>query len=189
VDAVLGGWKLSGILTFTTGVPISITAPEQTFTKFSTGSTPDVTGVLTPDFGKLAFNGAGACFFCGFTQITDPNLANIAPALAAQSSLFGQKAPNGTILQNALPGTLGSLSQTFFHGARFFNLDASLQKAFRISERFNFELRTDWINSTNHEDFATATIDTNINSATFGRVTGPGANNNRIIVLGGRLNF
>jgi hypothetical protein len=67
-------------------------------------------------------------------------------------------------------------------------VDASLSKTFRITERFNFELRTDWLNSTNHQDFSNATIDSNIDSATFGRFTG-GGNANRIIVLGGRLNW
>ena len=74
-----------------------------------------------------------------------------------------------------MPGTLGNLAQTFFTGPSFFNLDASLAKDFRISERFRLNLRTDWINATNHEDFANTTIDSSINSATFGRVTAKGA--------------
>ena len=95
------------------------------------------------------------------------------------------------LLTDPQPGTLGNLAQTFFTGPRFFNLDASLAKDFKISERFRLNLRTDWINATNHEDFATATIDTNINSATFGRVTAKAAagNNNRIVVMGARINF
>jgi hypothetical protein len=93
------------------------------------------------------------------------------------------------MLSDPLPGTLGNLAQTFFTGPRFFDLDVSLAKTFKITERFNFELRTDWLNATNHEDFATGTIDLSINSATFGRFTAAGNNNNRIIVLGGRLNF
>jgi hypothetical protein len=101
------------------------------------------------------------------------------------------------VLSDPLPGTLGNLAQTFFTGPRFFDLDASLAKRFRISERFNFDLRTDWLNATNHPDFSfgggTAGIDLSINSPTFGRVTQTGAtsggNNNRIIVISGRLNF
>ncbi len=62
-------------------------------------------------------------------------------------------------------------------------------KQFHITERFNFEIRTDWLNSTNHPDFTTATLDSNIDSATFGRFTAAGNNNNRIIVVGGRLNW
>jgi hypothetical protein len=94
------------------------------------------------------------------------------------------------ILQNPLPGTLGNLAQTFFTSPSLFNLDASLTKAFRITERFNFELRADFLNSTNHPDFSAATLDSSIDSVTFGRFTGIGsANNNRIIVLGGRLNW
>ena len=47
------------------------------------------------------------------------------------------------------------------------------------------------MNATNHQDFANATIDLSLNSATFGRITGPStaSNNNRIIVMGARLNW
>jgi hypothetical protein len=191
VDGFLGGWKLSGILTFTTGRPITVTAPLATFNKYTTGQTPDVSGALPKNSGSLQFDGNGACYFCGFKQVADPNLKNIAPALAGISNLFAQQAPNGVLLTDPLPGTLGNLAQTFFTGPRFFNLDASLAKDFRLTERFRLNLRTDWINATNHEDFATATIDSSINSATFGRVTAKAAagNNNRIVVLGARINF
>jgi hypothetical protein len=190
VDGILGGWRLSGILTWTSGVPFTVTAPVSTFTQFTTGQTPDVTGPLSKSTGQLQFNGSGACYFCGFKQIPDPSIATATPSVASRSTLFAQMGPNGVILQNPLPGTLGTLAQTFFTSPNFFNLDASLQKQFRINDRFNFELRTDWLNSTNHPDFSNATLDTSIDSATFGRFTAAGsANNNRIVVLGGRLNW
>jgi hypothetical protein len=191
VDGLLGGWRLSGILTLTTGRPLTVTSPLATFNKYITGNTPDVVGQLPKNTGSLSFDGNGACYFCGFKPITDPNLARIAPSLAAISTLVAQQAPNGTILENPLPGTLGDLAQTFFTGPRFFNVDAALMKTFRITERYNIEFRTDWLNATNHEDFANASYDLNINSPTFGRITGAStnSNNNRIIVLGARLNW
>ena len=191
VDGFLGGWKVSGILTFTTGRPITVTAPLATFNKYTTGRRPTSAGRCPRTPGSLQFDGNGACYFCGFKQVADPNLKNIAPALAGISNLFAQQGPGGVLLTDPLPGTLGNLAQTFFTGPHFFNLDASLAKDFRLTERFRLNLRTDWINATNHEDFATATIDSNINSATFGRVTAKSAtgNNNRIVVLGARINF
>ena len=189
VDGVLGGWKLSGILTYTSGRPFTVTAPVSTYTKYTTGNTPDVAGSLPKNTGALQFDGSGACYFCGFKQIADPGLAGVASSLAAQSTLFAQQGPGGVILKNPSPGTLGNLAQTFFTGPNFFNLDAAMTKQFRITERFNLEIRTDWLNATNHPDFATATIDTSIDSATFGRITAAGSNANRIIVLGARLNW
>jgi hypothetical protein len=190
VDGILGGWKAGGILTWTSGVPFTVSAPVSTFTQFTTGQTPDVTGALSKATGGLQFNGAGACFFCGFKQIPDPSIATLTPSVASRSTLFAQVAPNGVVLKNPLPGTLGNLAQTFFTTPNFFDLDVSLTKQFRITERFNFEIRTDWLNATNHPDFSNATIDGSIDSATFGRYTGAGgANNNRIIVIGGRLNW
>jgi hypothetical protein len=93
------------------------------------------------------------------------------------------------MLMNPEPGTYGNLAQTFITSPNFFNLDAALSKSFRITERFNVELRTDWLNSTNHPDFSTATIDSSIDDATFRRFTGAGSNANRIVVLGGRVNW
>ena len=189
IDAFLGGWKVSGILTMTSGRPFTVSAPVSTFTKSTTGSTPAIVGgALSKSTGELQFDGRGACYFCGFKQIADPNIALLAPSLASQSTLFAQQGPNGVVLQNPLPGTLGNLAQTFFTGPSLFNLDMAMTKQFRISERYSFEVRTDWVNVTNHPDFSGSTIDSNIDSATFGRITGGGATG-RIIVLGARLNW
>ncbi|MCU1233300.1 MAG: hypothetical protein JWP63_1267, partial [Candidatus Solibacter sp.] len=188
LDGILGGWKASAILTATSGRPFTVNAPVSTYTKSTTGSTPDVVGVLPKSTGALQFDGRGACFLCGFTQIVDPSIAKLTPALAAQSTLFAQQGPGGVVLQNPLPGTLGSLAQTFLTGPRLFNVDAALTKQFKVNERFGVEIRTDWLNAANHPDFSGSTIDSNIDSATFGRITG-GVGGGRIIVLGARLNW
>ena len=188
IDGALGGWKLSGILTMTSGRPFTVSSMLSTYTKYTTGNTPDVTGALGKDTGQLQFDGRGACYFCGFKQVADPSIGLLTASLASQSTLFAQQAPNGVILKNPPPGTLGNLAQTFFTGPGFFNVDLALNKQFRITERFNAEVRTDWLNASNHPDFSGATIDSNINSSTFGRITG-GGGANRIIVLGARLNW
>ena len=169
VDGVLGGWKLSGILTYTSGVPFTVSAPVSSFTQFTTGITPDVSAALSKSTGALQFNGSGACYFCGFKQVPDPSIASLASSISSRSTLYAQVGPGGVMLTNPLPGTYGNLAQTFFTSPNFFNLDAALSKSFRITERFNIELRTDWLNSTNHPDFSTASIDSSIDSSTFGR--------------------
>jgi hypothetical protein len=163
VDGILGGWK-----------------------------GPDARRDRQPfqSYGTASVQWQRRCYFCGFKQIPDPGIASLTSAIASRSTLFAQQGPNSVILQNPLPGTVGNLAQTFFTSPNFFNLDASLAKQFRLIERFNFELRADFLNSTNHPDFSNATLDSNIDSVTFGRFTAFGsANNNRIIVLGGRLNW
>jgi hypothetical protein len=112
---------------------------------------------------------------------SDPSISLLTARLASQSTLFAQPAANGVILKN--PGTLGNLAQTFFTGPNLFNIDLALNKQFRLTEPFNVEVRTFWLIATNHPDFSGATIDSNINSSTFGRVDGSGGAN-RIIVLG-----
>jgi hypothetical protein len=191
VDGVLGGWKLSGILTYTSGVPFTVTAPVSTFNQFTTGQTPDIIGALPKSTGGTQFNGSGACYFCGFKQIPDPGIALLASSISSRATNFAQIAPGGQILQNPQPGTLGNLAQTFFTSPNFFDADLSIAKTFRITERFNAEIRGDFLNATNHPDFSNATIDNSINSATFGRFTAlpSSANPNRVIVLGGRINW
>lgn len=189
VDGALGGWKLSGILTYTSGVPFTVTAPVSTWDQFTTGQTPNVSGSLPKSTGALQFNGSGACYFCNFKQIADPSIGTLTSTIATRSTLFAQTAPNGVVLSNPLPGTLGSLAQTFFTSPNFFDVDFALTKQFRITERFNAEIRADFLNATNHPDFSTATIDSSIDDANFGRFTAAGSNNNRIIVLGGRINW
>jgi hypothetical protein len=170
------------------GRPFSVSSPPSTYTNYTTGNTPDVTGVLGKDTGQLQFDGKGAGFFCGFKQITDPSIGLLTASLPSQSTLFAQQAANGVILKNPLPGTLGNLPQTFLAGPNVFNIDLALNKQFRLTERINVEVRTDWLNTTNPPDFSGATIGSNITSSTFGRVTGSGGAN-RIIVLGARLNW
>src|SRR5208282_3290239 len=132
VDGVLGGWKVSGILTFTSGVPFTVTAPVSTFDQFTTGQTPDVIGSLSKSTGGIQFNGSGACYFCNFKQTPDPSISLLTSTIAARSTLFAQQGPGNVILQNPLPGTLGSLAQTFFTSPNFFDVDFALTKQFRI---------------------------------------------------------
>jgi hypothetical protein len=188
IDRAVGGWKLSGMLTMTSGRPFSVSSPPSTYTKYTTGNAPDVTGVLGKDTGQLQFDERGACFFCGFKQITDPSIGLLTASLASQSRLFAHLAANGVILKNPLPGTLGNLAHTLLTGPNLFNIDLALNRQFRLTERFDVEVRTDWLNTTNRPDFSGATIGSNINSSTFACVTG-GGGANRIIVLGARLSW
>jgi outer membrane receptor protein involved in Fe transport len=67
----------------------------------------------------------------------------------------------------ARPGTLGNGAVL---GPGLWNLDFSLGKSYQLRERYRVQVRADFFNSLNHTNYTS--IDTNIQSARFGRITG-----------------
>ncbi|HKW57850.1 MAG TPA: carboxypeptidase regulatory-like domain-containing protein [Candidatus Acidoferrum sp.] len=81
--------------------------------------------------------------------------------------------------------TFGNVGRYTLSGPNFFNLDSSLAKTFRLTERFNFEFRTDWFSATNTAQFNNPNV--TLGDANFGHVTGAGGARN--VYFGGRLIF
>jgi len=127
VDAVVGGWTVSPIITLHTGFPQSLynNGTDQTGT-FSRGLRPDCNGTNTV-FGRrdaTAAQGGGIQWF-------DPsNYANAAG--------FGTCSPQ-----------VGQL-----RGPGLYNWDLSLQKNFHITERFKLQFRSDFLNAFNRVNLA-----------------------------------
>jgi hypothetical protein len=71
--------------------------------------------------------------------------------------------------------------------SRVNNLDVSLSKNFRPTEKSRLQLRLDAFNAFNHPRFGAP--DTNPNDAGFGRVNPSQNNQSRTIELGARLTF
>ena len=87
------------------------------------------------------------------------------------------------------PGTgeLGNVGRNFFRGDRVLNLDFSLAKKTRLTERFNLELRGDFTNVTNSPSFGFPT--TTITSATFGRIRDTVSSSSRQTMVAAKINF
>ncbi len=123
VDAIIGGWQVSPIITFRTGFPLPIYGAADQSGTFSRGSRPDCNSIpsVTPD---AHIPGAGGIqWFVNNGNFT-------APAVGS----FGNCAPQ-----------LGAL-----RSPRYADLDFSLHKNFQITERFRLQFRTDFINAFNH---------------------------------------
>jgi outer membrane receptor protein involved in Fe transport len=125
VDAIIGGWEISPILTFRTGFPLPVYGAQDNSGTFSRGSRancnslPSVTSdQFVPDVGIQWFTNNG-------------NFTN--PAVGS----FGNCAPQ-----------LGGL-----RGPHYTDVDLSLHKNFQITERFRLQFRTDFINAFNHVQF------------------------------------
>jgi hypothetical protein len=90
--------------------------------------------------------------------------------------------------------SIGSLGRNSLVGPGFFNLDASLFKNFKMTERFNLEFRAEGYSITNTPQFANP--GNTFGAANYGRITGTLGTGNagtqggaRAIQFGLRLNF
>jgi len=86
---------------------------------------------------------------------------------------------SGQVFSNPTAGSIGSLQRRDFSGPWDFNMDLSLIKKTKITERHSIELRMDARNIFNHPTFqvldqalnTTTVTNINVNSTQFGRVS------------------
>src|SRR5204863_1810853 len=91
------------------------------------------------------------------------------------------------VLQNPQPGTAGNLGLALsgLEGPSRLGLDMALQKRTRLTEKTTFTIRADAVNVLNRPIWDNPNTD--INSATFGRITGAGGT--RTITINARVDF
>jgi Carboxypeptidase regulatory-like domain len=136
VNAVVGGWTVSPILSLHTGFPMALynNGGDPTGT-FSGGIRPDCNGINQVYGRSPAPAGTGG----GFLWFNPANYTN-------NTSGFGTCAPQ-------LAG---------LRGPGLYNWDISLQKNFQLSERFRLQFRSDFLNAFNRVNLAApnTTVDT-----------------------------
>ncbi|HEY4676096.1 MAG TPA: TonB-dependent receptor [Candidatus Angelobacter sp.] len=159
VGHTFGGWELSGIVTYNSGLPLTVTG---------ISSDPAGLGLLDPNTNAAARP----------DQIADANKG--APHTAAQwfnTAAFVDVDPTNLRPGNARPGSI--------KGPGIQRYDLSLFKNMKLSEAVGMQFRLESFNIFNHTNFQD--IDTNLFSSTFGQVVG--THNPRIVQLGLKLNF
>jgi hypothetical protein len=164
VDSVLGGWNLSGVTIFYSGMPITPTI----------GSYPTINGVqpTRPYTGP-----AGR-----------PNIGTGDPYAANQSrDQWFNINPNGSLSSAfAVPAdnTFGNYGYNTLRGPIFINQDATLSKNFRLTERLSWQLRGEAYNLFNHTNLALPQggQTANVSGAGAGQITAiaPGSNMRRL---------
>jgi hypothetical protein len=92
----------------------------------------------------------------------------------------------GQVFSNPEAGQLGNLQRRAFSGPWSFDLDASIQKNIRITERQAIEVRMGGLNVLNHPTFNAG--DQNINANNFGTVAFE-LNSPRILQFGAKYTF
>jgi hypothetical protein len=141
---ILGGWALSGILTYTGGLPVAVSAPN---------SLPIGNGHLDANYlgGAISTGASNVVIANGLTQGT----------VTLNRNAFGFPAPYTFGNTNILPNvrTLGFKSE---------NLSLLKRETFR--ERYVFELRVDVFNVPNRKD--PGGLVTDLTNPLFGQYTG-----------------
>ena len=171
VDQVVGGWRVSSVFQWHSGVP---------FTPIIQNSIADAI-----DPGLAPSLSAGSKLYP--TLVGNPSVSNPTPGQWFNPAAFA----------NPAPGTFGNTGRNTLIGPGFTDVDISLGKTFPLHwERIRLDIRADAYNAFNHVNYANPDANVGYTSGvladpTAGRITGPagGNGNMRIIQLGARLTF
>jgi len=143
---IIGGWQVNAIVTLYTGLPFTVTAPDESNTGGSHQSRAN-------------------CISNPYVSATsDPSLiaGGTAPGFFLNPAAF------------AIPalGTFGNCAPRLFHGPGLENADLSLFKDFLFTERWRMQFRTEFFNALNHPNFGNPSASIAPASiGSFGRVT------------------
>ncbi|MEK7832589.1 MAG: carboxypeptidase regulatory-like domain-containing protein, partial [Acidobacteriota bacterium] len=158
VDAAIGGWQVAGTLVTQSGRPFTVYSGLTTFSNV-VNSTADCNGCSRNE-GKLVLESGRNFWFD-----TASRAKFTAPA----------------------PCSIGNTGRNFFLEPRYFQMDISMSKNFRLTERFNFDLRVDARNFTNSPSFAAPTA--TLTSTIFGRINDSVTSTARRVQISGKVNF
>jgi len=128
---VAGGWSLSGITNFATGLPITVTENDDN-----------------------ALIGANA------VPVDVPNFSG-GKVLADTNPRHGNAYFNPSLFSNEQLGQFGNSRRRFFHGPGLNNFDMALAKATKFSESKELQLRLETFNLFNHAQFSNPTGEIN----------------------------
>jgi hypothetical protein len=185
---IVSGWQLSSGFTWTSGIPLSFTSTNNTL-NFRGLNTADLAGNVPDGFQAVQKGNGFVQYFPNWTTKAAPQ-----PNFGGDTSLPGRFTnqvvvdQNGSIiLKNPEAGTTGNTAANlpWARGPGQLSFNGALGKAFRIRERWSVTFRADAVNILNKPQWGNPT--TNINSASFGRITT--ATGNRTITFNARLDF
>jgi len=141
---VVNGWQISGITSYTKGLPVYIYENDDRSLLGTDNSGPLPLGIDTPNF-------AG-----GPVKLLNPRTSN--------GEYFNTSAFSAETI-----GSLGTARRRFFEGPGIDNYNMALIKNTQFTERYNLQFRVEFFNVFNHTQFSAA--NGNFNSPTFGQAT------------------
>jgi len=159
-DYAVGGWMISGIMTYYSGFPW-----QPTLENYGTGIQPNQGPNNRPNLGT------GSVY---------------AGALGNRAQWF--KGGVGGAFLFPASNTFGNYPIDVLFGPQFIQQDLSLSKNFRLTEKVGFVLRTDARNAFNHTNMGTPNSD--VQSPSAGQITGlAGGANMRSLQFSGTVRF
>jgi len=184
-DAILGGWQTSAIVHWQKGTPLSLTSGRGTFNRTGRSGTMTALTSLTQDQLNALFK---------VTKAANGNIYWIDPAVIDPATGRAVGADNlnntagfaGQVFFNPSAGQVGNLKLLQFDRPAVASFDAAISKQFRITTRVRFEIKGELLNAFNVVFFNAGDFD--INSTTFGRITGV-AVGARVVQISGRFTF
>ncbi|MGA2271656.1 MAG: carboxypeptidase regulatory-like domain-containing protein [Bryobacteraceae bacterium] len=166
LNAVVGGWGLSGIVSWMSGEPFTISSGILTADNIRS-SRAQIVGPI-PSFGL------------------NPSVpGNAGPSWIPPSAL-PEINPTTSPFAIPAPGSYGNQGRNIFVAPRFFNIDMTLNKHFSIRERWKMELRADAFNVLNHPNFHLASVITAFSGTT---VTSPSGQTPLVVQPSGSSSF
>lgn len=174
---VAGGWQLSGITTFATGLPVQL----------SEGNDVSLAGSIGTDIPQLT--GTGKLLAGGAFSSTNPRsgLPYFNNCVLSELQANNQACPAGAVpfFDFEQPGQIGNANRRFFHGPGLNNWDMALSKSISFTESKALDLRFEAFNIFNHAQFQNP--NGSIDSSNFGIITA--ANPPRILQIAGKFHF
>jgi Carboxypeptidase regulatory-like domain/TonB-dependent Receptor Plug Domain len=168
VGHILGGWEVTGISSFESGFPTTITQ-------------------FTDPFNSFDYAAGTAGTYPGGIGI-DPSVVAPRPDIAAGASCNGPKTVAEYINTGAFSlatGHFGSAGRGICTGPGLNNWDISAIKNIQMGERLRLQFRSEFFNAFNHVSFNS--FDSGVEDSTFGQLNGD--HDPRIIQFGLKLYF
>jgi hypothetical protein len=191
-----GGWSLSGIFIYHSGLPLAVTASGCATAGILSQCMPS----LNPNFSGSARIGGGYNVHNTATTYTQHQYIN------AQAFTVANTAPTPSLTNSGAayyqPGNAPRVAAYNLWGQGLYNLDFGLKRTFNIYEQWNVQIEADLLNATNHTVFgspSTTVTGTPYVNGAGGGVGLPGAggfgevssvaNSARDAQLSARINF
>jgi hypothetical protein len=160
---VLGGWQLSGISVYNSGLPFTPTT--SSFDAAGLGNVPALVAGNRPNV------------------LCDPNQNAPHDRLEFFNKACLQGNPSDTT--KGVPNVVGNAGRGIINGPSTTRFDLSLIKNIRFSENVRLQLRGEAFNIFNHTNFRTIIV--NVTAGNYGQVTA--VRDPRTIQLGAKLSF
>lgn len=190
VDKIFGGWQLTSIINYSSGVPISLYDPRGTLNRTGRSGRQTATSSLTldqiRDLVRLTILPNGTITYIDQSILGPNGSATNGNVEASPGAAFA-----GQQFFIAQPGQTGNLPRNFLDGPSYFNIDAGLIKNVSFGERFRLQFRAEAFNLLNNTNFFVGEGSGifSVASTTFGIISPSSTYDPRIMQFAFRFDF